>query len=270
MKLKQLLTNRLTTYELSLVPSSFDLVGDILIFLEFPKELKKSEKLITKEILKHFKNIKVVTKKSKNYSGKYRTPKITILNGEKRKETIHKENNVLIKLDIEKCYFSTRLSGERKRINLLIKPNETVLVMFSGVGVYPLSISKNTKAKEIYGIEINPIAHKYALENIKLNKSKNVELLKGDVKKGLPKLNKKFDRIIMPLPKDSLNYLNLASKYLNKKGTIHLYTFIEETQINKTKSIFSKYLSSFKILKRVKCGEYSPRVYRVCLDLKKL
>ena len=69
--------------------------------------------------------------------------------------------------------------------------------MFSGSGVYPVVISKNTKAKEIYGIEINPIAHKYAEENIKLNKLKNIKLFCGDVKKTIPKLNRKFDRIFL-------------------------------------------------------------------------
>ena len=67
-----------------------------------------------------------------------------------------------------------------------------MLVMFSGCGIFPVNISKNTNAKEIYGIEINPTAHKYALENIKLNKLFNIKLFKGDVNKVLPKINKKF------------------------------------------------------------------------------
>ncbi|MBI2652913.1 class I SAM-dependent methyltransferase family protein, partial [Candidatus Woesearchaeota archaeon] len=42
--LKYYLKNKLTNKELKLVPSSFDVVGDILIFSEFPKELAKKEK----------------------------------------------------------------------------------------------------------------------------------------------------------------------------------------------------------------------------------
>ena len=178
MKLKQILKNHLTVEELKIMPSSFDVVGDILIFIEFPKELKKKEKDIARTIINYFKNINVVTKKSEHYSGKYRTPKIEIMGGENRKETIHKENNCRFKLDVEKCYFSARLGNERKRIYEKIK-SESVLVMFSGIGIYPIEISKNTKAKEIYGIEINPIAHKYALENLELNKTKNVHLHKN-------------------------------------------------------------------------------------------
>jgi len=194
-KLKDLLKGKLTKKELNLVPASFDVVGNILIFSDFPKELSKKEKIIGKEILKSHKNIRSVFKKTKKYSGEYRTPKLKLLAGEKSKETIHTENNTRIKLNAEKVYFSSRLSTERKRIFQQVKKDETILVMFSGAAPYPLTISKNTKAKKIIGVEINPIAHKYGIENLKLNKTKNIILILGDVKKEGPKLKTKFDRV---------------------------------------------------------------------------
>ena len=181
------------------------------------------------------------------------------------KETLHKENGISLKLNVEKCYFSARTSNERLRIAKLVKKNESVLVMFSGVAPFPLVISRNSKAREVYGIEINPIAHKYALENIRINKFSNIYLIKGDVKKELPKLKKKFDRIIMPLPKEAKNYLNLALKYLKNNGTIHLYLFSNENDFSKLKKEYSK---KFKV-KLTKCGAYAPRIFRVCLDLKR-
>ncbi len=163
------------------------------------------------------------------------------------------------------------MSSERKRIVDLIKPNESVLVMFSGSGVYPLVIAKNSKCKEVYGIEINPIAHKYALENIKKNKLENkIELFLGDVKKIMPKLNKRFDRILMPLPKGGEDFLNLTLKYIKNKGIIHFYDFEHEDEIykaeEKVRNACNKSNKKFKILKTIKCGQYSPRFYRVCVD----
>src|SRR3989338_1011654 len=187
--LKFYLKNKLSNKELQLVPTSFDVVGDILIFSDFPKELAKKEKLIGQTILENYPHIKTILKKTKKYSGKFRLPKLKVIAGEKCKETICKENNVFIKLDVEKVYFSPRMSSERKRIAELIEPNETVLVMFSGCAPFPLVIAKNTKCKEIYGVEINRIAHKYALENVNKNKLENkIRLFFGDVKKILPKL----------------------------------------------------------------------------------
>ncbi len=271
--LKFFLKNKLTKKELIQLPSSFDVVGSILIFSDLPPELNKKEKMIGREIIKHHKNIKTVLKKTKKYSGKFRTPKLKIIAGQKTKETTHKENNSNIKLNVEKVYFSSRLSNERKRINNLIKKNEDVLVMFSGCSVYPINIAKNSKAKEIVGIEINPTAYKYALENLKLNKVEDkIKLYLGDVKKIIPKLNKKFDRIIMPLPKGADKFLNLALNKIKKKGIIHYYDFSEESSHDITLKKIDKECRNqkkkYKILNIVKCGQFSPRVNRICVDFR--
>ena len=69
--------------------------------------------------------------------------------------------------------------------------------MFSGCAPYPLILAKHSPAKSIFGIEINPDAHKFGIENIKLNKFEDkVKLINGDVRKVLPKLKKKFDESI--------------------------------------------------------------------------
>ena len=269
--LKYHLKNKLSQKELKLVPSSFDVVGDILIFSEFPKELVKKEKIIGQTILKYYPHIKTVLKKIKKYSGRFRTPKLKVIAGKKRKETVCKENNIFIKLDVEKVYFSPRMSSERKRIAELVKPNEYILVMFSGSGVYPLVIAKNSECKEVYGIEINPIAHKYALENIKKNKLENkIRLFLGDVKKIMPKLNKKFDRILIPLPKGGEDFLNLTLKYIKNKGVIHFYDFLHEGEFyraeEKVKKACKQSRKKCKIMNIVKCGQYSPRFYRVCVN----
>ena len=271
-KLKDILGEKLTEKELSLVPSSYDMVGSIIIFSDFPKQLSKKEKIIGNEILKNFWHFKSVFKKTKKYSGKFRTPKLKLLAGNNNKETIHQENNVKLKLNVENVYFSARLSEERKRIAKKVRKNEKILVMFSGCCVYPLVISKNTKAREIYGIEINPIAHKYALENIKLNKTANIKLFLGDVKKVAPKIKEKFDRIIMPLPKGAENFFGMALNKIRKNGILHFYSFAEENNYNNIKKIINnecgKKKKKCRILDIVKCGQFSPRVYRLCIDFK--
>lgn len=269
--LKYFLKNKLTAKELKFAPSSFDVVGDILIFSYFPKELSKKEKIIGQTILENYSHIKTVLKKTKKYSGKFRTPGLKVIAGEKRKETTCRENNIFIKLDAEKVYFSPRMSSERKRIAELVKPNESVLVMFSGSGAYPLVLAKNSKCKEVYGIEINPVAHKYALENIKKNKlDDKIKLFLGDVRKIMPKINKKFGRIAMPLPKGGENFLDLALKFTKKNGIIHFYDFEHEDEFykaeEKVKAVCKESEKKFEILKTAKCGQYSPGFYRVCVD----
>ncbi len=262
------LENNFSDDELKLIPKSFDIIGDIII-LDVPESLLKKEKKLAEYFLKMHKNVKVITKKIGVHHGRFRTQDLKVIKGEKRKKTMCKENNVKLKLNVETSYFSPRLSAERKRIANLVKKDEIILVMFSGVAPYPIVLSKNTEAKKIIGVELNPEAHKYALENLKLNKIKNVELIKGDVHKIVPNMKIKFDRILMPLPKSAEEFLKIALK-VSKKGTvIHFYDIMNEEEIpKKVKLKIKKYAPNSRILRIVKCGQYAPRVFRFCVDFK--
>lgn len=269
--LKEELKEIIPQEKLSKVNKSYDLIGDIAI-LEIPKELEKLEKSIAWTLYRKHKNIRSVAKKTSKFSGKFRIRNIKTLCGEKRTSTIYKEAGVKLKLDINKTYFSPRLSAERIRIANLVNPNEKVLVMFSGIAPYPLIIEKTQpKVNKIYGIEINPDAYKYSLENIRLNKSKKVVSILGDAKEVVKNFETKFDRIIMILPKKSYEFLEEAFK-VSKKGTIiHIYSFYDEKDIpKKVKKDISKLTKDFskvKINNVEKCGSYSPGKFRVCADV---
>ena len=213
-----LLKDKLTKKELDLVPSAFDTIGDIII-LEIKQGLIKKEKIVAEALLKLNKNIKTIVKKIGIHGGVFRTQKLGVLAGERKKQTTYIENGVKIRLDVEKVYFSPRLSNERKRIMKLVKPDESILVMFSGCGPYPLVLAKNTKAKEVYGVEINPVAHKYALENIKLNKINNIHLYCGNVKEILPKLG--LDKFAL---KSRWGNKHLKAKLKQNPPMIEFYT----------------------------------------------
>jgi len=271
-KLKELLKGKLTKKQLELVPSSFDMIGDLGVFSDFPDELRSKEKLIGDSLLKLNSHLKVVLKKTKKYSGKYRTPKLEVIAGERRKETELRENNVRLKLNPEKTYFSVRSSTERERINKLVKSGESVLVMFSGVGPFSIGIAKNTNCKEVYSVEINPNACEYQKENILLNKISNIKLFKGDVNSVVPGLKKKFDRVLMPLPRSAEDYLSVALKAAKKKGVVHFYDFLHENEFDRAKEKIAlacgKLKNKYKILRLIKCGHFGPGIYRICVDFR--
>ena len=73
----------------------------------------------------------------------------------------------------------------------------------------------------------------------------------------------------MPLPKGAEDFLELIKGILKKNGIVHFYDFsleedIPESSVKKIKKIFSK----AEILNVIKCGNYAPRKYRVCVDFK--
>jgi tRNA (guanine37-N1)-methyltransferase len=272
--LKQALKSELTEKERSNLVRSFDIIGDIAV-IEIPAELEKKEKLIAKTLLRTHKNIKVVLKKSGAHIGVCRLQKYKVLAGEKRKQTEYKESGVRMRLHLEKTYFSPRFGTERLRIAKQVKPKENVLVMFSGIAPFCLVIAKNADPDIVYGIEINPEAHKYALENVKLNKFENkIRLYNGDVRLVAPTLKKKFDRVVMPLPKGGENFLDVALSLVKKRGIIYFYDFLHIDEFDKAKEKINRACRLAKkkcrILRLTKCGQQSPRIYRICVDFKVL
>lgn len=272
--LDELLKNKLTKNELAMLPRSQEVIGKILI-LEIPEQLAPKEKIIAQAFLSLNKSIETVVRKSAIHKGIYRTRKVKILAGKKTKETIHHENGIQLRLHLEKTYFSAKSAGERLRIAKQIKKNEEVLVMFSGAAPYPLVLAKQSPAKHITGIELNPLAHSYAAENIILNKMDNkITLLNGDVHQVLPTLKKKFDRIAMPLPKTGEEFIDIALTKSKPNTTIHFYAFLNEKEMKpyeqRIKEICAKAKHPIKVQNVVTCGQFSPGTFRTCFDLKVL
>jgi len=259
MNLREALTDKLTQKEMEALRTSFDVIGDIAI-IEIPIELKKKEKLIGKTILALFKNIKAVAAAGE-HTGKYRKQKLRLIAGEKRFETTHKESGMLFKTDVSQCYFSPRLGSERLRIAKQVKKGETVLVVGSGIAPYPLIISKYSPATRIMAVEANPAAHKYAAQNIILNKARNIILVKGDIRK-LPL--GKFDRIISAIPHEGVKLMPALLKFAKKGTFLHVYDFAFGEDLKEP----ARKMKGCKILQVVKTQQVGVRRYRVCIDAK--
>lgn len=262
MRLKDLLKDTLSEEELKLAPSAFDVVGDIAI-IWIPDGLRHKEKEIGEKLLT-FKQIKTVLKKSSAVEDEFRVRKYDLLAGEDKTETIYVEYGSRYKVDVTKAYFSPRLGNERERIVKLVKPGEKVLVMFAGIGPYAIQIAKRAKPEIVYAVEINPEGVRYMEENIKMSKVGHlVKPFCGDVREVVPTLGEKFDRIVMPLPKDAETFLDVAKQVANKGATIHLYIFGESKE-----DVIGRIKDDVEILDCVECGSYSAGTSRYCVDFR--
>ena len=275
-KLREALKGKLTNEEMKNLTTSFDIVGTIAV-IEVREELRHKEKLIGETLLKTHKNLTTVCRRHGEHSGKYRLQKLRIIAGKRTKETIHKESGCSLKLHIEKCYFSARSGSERLRISsnitqqyALTGKKEDILVMFSGVAPFVCVIGKNAPYRSLTGVELNPIAHAYAHENTVQNKIKEVTLVNQDVRVFCKNTPKKFNRVIMPLPRSAEQFLDVALKVVQKKGIIHLYGFLAEEEFTDYKkeiiSICQNLGYTINIKKLIKCGQFSPRIFRICVD----
>lgn len=252
--------------------TAYDHIGSIAVVESRGQKLKQLKSFALR--LLQQKSIKTVLLRSGGRKGRHRLYDYKHLAGVKTTETEHRESGVRIKLDVAKCYFSPRLSNERLRIAKQVKKGEKVLVMFSGVAPYPLIIAKHANPKKIVGVEINKTAHKFAVKNLTLNKMNNViGLIQGDVKKIIPRMKGKFDRIVMPFPLlAAKKYFKTAFKAAKKGTTINLYIFSEDKLVwTIPQTIIAECRKNFKkckVLRIVKAGDYAPRKKRMCADFK--
>jgi len=241
--IEEALIDELPKNILELVPKSYDIIGKIAI-VEFDqlntiidKNVLSYKKKVAKALVSVNKSVETVYEKKSEVKGRYRLKELKVIYGDDNPETIHKENGCLFKLDVKKTYFTPRLVFERKRVSSSsFKKQETVVDMFTGVGPFSIQIAKNNDAK-IYAFDVNPSAYKYLLENIENNKMKGEVIAHNmDVKKLLNHDNKlgnylknKIDRIIMNLPEQSINFLDIACFLMKKSsGILHFYQFCEK------------------------------------------
>lgn len=272
MTLKEILKTKLNKKELALAPSSFDIIGSkekAVAIIDIPEELLKKQKIIASALIQKHKNIKSVLLKASSRKGKYRTRQYKLIAGSRNTEVLHKENNCRFLLDLRKVYFSQREATERLRIVNKVRKSETFMVFFAGIGPFAIEIAKIAKPEKVIGIEVNPDAVKYFKKNVALNKT-DVDVIRGDVKTKAKKFYRKCDRVLMPLPEKSLEYINYAIKCLKPKGVCHVYLFSEESKINEIKNKIRSNAKDRKIrftdLQRVL--PYGPGIWKYRLDFR--
>jgi tRNA (guanine37-N1)-methyltransferase len=103
---------------------------------------------------------------------------------------------------------------------------ERVLDMFAGVG--PFAITLAGRAGMVYASDINPGAVSLLLENLTLNRVKNVLPLLADAARLDGILPSGFDRVVMNLPFGAVRFLDTALELCRPGGTIHLYAMVGE------------------------------------------
>ncbi|MEM0465561.1 MAG: hypothetical protein QXW97_02560 [Candidatus Pacearchaeota archaeon] len=250
--------------------ADYDILGNIVILKGEGKNKKELLKY-AKELLKK-PGVKTVLQKITNVKGRFRTIKTKHLAGVKTLICQYKENGCIFKFNIESCYFSPRLSNERKYIASKIKSSDKVLVMFAGVGVYPIVIYKYSRPKKIVGIEIGRECCKFFKENVKINKipEDKIEIIQGDVKKKVTSKLGKFDVVIMARPNLKESFLKWGLIASKKNTKLFYYGFCKDDKIkeliNDLTSEARKLRRKIKFLDVAHAGEIAPYKHRFRIE----
>jgi tRNA (guanine37-N1)-methyltransferase len=277
-RLRDKFSEALPPETLSKIYSSFDVVGDIAIIKIPPSNISNAEK-VAKQIMTVHRNIRTVLTPVTRITGDFRVRELRLLAGESKTKTIHKEAGCIFMVDVEKTYFSPRLSYEHQRIASFVKSSETVVNMFAGVGCFSIIIAKTVSPVKVYSIDVNPTAVECMEKNVKINKVQDsVFPILGDSKDIISaQLGGLADRVLMPLPEKALEYLPYALSALKPSGgMIHYYDFQhapgKEDPITKTETIVTKKLDnlgvSYMFANSRVMRPTGPNWYQTVLDIK--
>jgi tRNA wybutosine-synthesizing protein 2 len=252
------------------LPKGFQRIGHIVI-LNLRPQVRDFSTNLAKIILNNYPYVKTVCI-TRGVSGELREPKVKWLAGERKTETIHRENQCLFKLDVTKVMFSKGNLSERGRLPNMVRTEEVVADLFAGIGYFSIPIAKLAKPKKVYAIEKNPVSFKYLNENLRLNRVQDrITPILGDCRK--VKMGNIADRVIMGYLPKTYAFLPTAFETLKPQGGIIHYhdTFSEKELWERPKEILEAQafragyaLKSIKHKSIVK--EYAPRVYHVVID----
>ena len=271
--LKKVLQDVLSEKENEQLISAFDQIGDIII-VRIPDSLVSKKQVIGKTLLEQVSTANSVFYQSSPVEGDFRTRQLEVIAGENKTQTEYKENGCKFIVDVEKAFFSPRLSTERERIAGLVKDGEIVINMFGGVGMFSLLAAKNT-ACTVYNIDLNPIAAQLCKENTHINKLKGkVISLNGDATQVInEQLVGKADRILMLLPERSDEFLDSALLGLKNKGIIHYYSHIHADKKQDAVKLSEEHFLSVnktdaEIITSRNVRPIGPRFYQTVVDVK--
>ncbi|MGQ0377270.1 MAG: class I SAM-dependent methyltransferase [Nitrososphaerota archaeon] len=271
--LKRALESVLSEKESAEIFSAFDQIGDIII-VRIPDSLLGKKEIIGKTLLAQIKNANTVFCQSSPVEGDFRIRDLEFLVGENKTQTEYKEFGCRFLVDVEKVFFSPRLSTERNRIADLVKDGETVINMFGGIGMFSIMAAKKKKCT-VYNIDINPDAARLCEKNISLNKlAGNVISLYGDAAQIIKeKLEGKGDRVLMLLPERSDEFLDSAIDAAKKNGIIHYYSHIHADKKMLAPKLSEKHFLEItpvksEILYSRMVRAVGPRYYQTVVDVK--
>lgn len=250
----------------------FDQLGEIAVLKLDPSLTTLSfRQRVGELILSRFSRLKAVLNKRDIIKGAKRLYPVEYLAGKKIWQSWHQEYGVFIFVDLERAYFNPRLAEEHHRVAMSVNPGEIILDMFTGVGSFALHCAKESQCR-IVAIDINPSAIHALKRSVKRNKLQgNIHPIIGD-SRNILRFQGYFDRIIINLPYESVNYLPYAAKLLKKGGIITFYQFISKFEKPKVQihNMISRKLGNINSYKElyIKVGrEVSPSRVQVNVDL---
>jgi tRNA wybutosine-synthesizing protein 2 len=207
------------------MPSGYHRLGRVLV-IQRPEPLAPYDSLLGRAWQEEL-GVETVLVKSGPVEGELRTPQLRCVAGEQT-ETEVIEHGVRWRFDAARIMFAAGNRTERIRAGRLVRPGETVVDLFAGIGYFAIPAALLGHADSVWAVEKNPLSVRYLRENAVLNGvGDRVVVVPGDNRTvSLP--SGSFDRAFLGYLPSALPWVPRAASLLRPTGGwLHVHTVAE-------------------------------------------
>ena len=204
------------------MPAGYHRFGRVLV-VQRPPSLARYDELLGTAWQREL-GVATVLVKSGPVDGEFRTPQLKRIAGEST-ETEVVEHGVRWRFDAARVMFAAGNRTERWRVGRLVRPGESVVDLFAGIGYFAIPAALPGRAARVVAVEKNPVAVRYLRENAEVNGvASRLVIVPGDNRTVTLPLAE-FDRAILGYLPSALPWVARAVALLRPSGGwLHVHT----------------------------------------------
>jgi tRNA wybutosine-synthesizing protein 2 len=159
--------------------------------------------------------------------GELREPRVERIAGE-RTETEVVEHGIRWRFDAARIMFAQGNKSERWRAGRLVRPGESVVDLFAGIGYFAIPAARSGPTSRVRAVEKNSLAFRYLTENAALNGvADRLEPILGDNRE-VALVPGRADRVFLGYLPRAQPWLPRAVELLRPEGGwVHLHTVVD-------------------------------------------
>ncbi|HTT45696.1 MAG TPA: 50S ribosomal protein L11 methyltransferase [Thermoplasmata archaeon] len=207
------------------MPDGYHRFGRVLV-IQLPATLAPYEKLLGAAWQAEL-GVETVLVKAGPIEGELRTPRLRRISGDGT-ETEVVEYGVRWRFDAARIMFAAGNRTERRRMARLVRPGETVVDLFAGIGYFSIPAALPGRAEKVWAVEKNPLSVRYLRENAVLNSvADRLVIVPGD-NRTVDLAVGSFDRAVLGYLPSALPWVPRAVELLRPGGGwVHVHTVLD-------------------------------------------
>lgn len=203
------------------MPAGYQRLGRVLV-LRLPATLRPHFPLLG-EAWREVLGVATVLVRSGPIAGELRTPTVERIAGEGT-DTEVIEHGIRWRFDAAQVMFAAGNRSERRRSGTLVRPGESVLDLFAGIGYFAIPAACSGRAARVIAVDKNPLAVRYLQENAERNGvSDRVRAVLGD-NRTVSLVPHDADRIFLGYLPSAVPWIPRGLDLLRPGGWLHVHT----------------------------------------------